>query len=242
MNHETLYNNPENDTGEKSQAGDERATDIFPLLEHENIFSRTLKQLDFKKLSIVLVISLLFLIHWAITSELFQAPPDVQESRMLFLAAKEHYESKRHYWDTKLLNFHQSLQREEKYLDDYELLHKIQEATPEIWIAYLINNVGLDIERLNNVTIFLKKSNVNEFTLPSLSLVISKYEHSIWPFQILLSLELEISLHAHLINAEIVRLRRGAQDLALGLAWAYFGTELEPLKKVQLIHVSLSKS
>jgi hypothetical protein len=49
----------------------------------------------------------------------------------------------------------------------------------------------------------------------------------------MLALELEIKVHAERFSLSVSRLRRGSQDIALGLAWTYFGPELESIRQLE---------
>ncbi len=165
--------------------------------------------------------------HWIATSDLFHVPHEVEHSRQLFSQAREGYQAQELYWNMKLEQILNHVSVSDIAKQSQMLLH-FQETSPELWIAYLVKCLRFSLDRLQHVSLSLK-----EHSNGSLMLIISKYESGIWPLRILLSIELEIQPNAYTEKSNIVRIRRGGQDIALGLSWAYFATELAPLKRLE---------
>lgn len=170
-------------------------------------------------------ISLGLIIHWFYTSELFDIPSDVAGSQQCFTKAKEGYFVNSSYWDAKQQHFIEYIRQELQQSDERQLLQRLQETPGEILISFLIQRLPNGKQRLNKLFIFPQEGS-------PCSVIISKYEPGIWPLKIMLSLELEIKIEARKLALSILRLRRGSQDLALGLSWAYFGPELDSIRQL----------
>ncbi len=181
---------------------------------------------QWKAFFIFLGISLGIVGHWLSTSELFNIPSDIASSRKRFFQAKEGYFSNQIYWDAKQQHFVDYVKQELAHGDEQLLLQRLQETPGEILISFLLQKIYHDIHRIDQVTIFPREG------APCL-LVITKPEPGIWPLNIMLSLELEVKIHAHRFSLSISRLRRGAQDVALNLSWAYFGPELKSIRQLE---------
>lgn len=171
-------------------------------------------------------ISLALILQWFFTSEIFNIPKDVLESRQRFLKAKEGYIVNRKYWDAKQQHFIDYTRTELQQSNEQELLLRLQETPGEILISYLIQRLPSGMQRLDHISIFPRDGT------PS-SIIVSKYETGIWPLKIMLSLELEIKIQGRKLSLSPARLRRGSQDLALGLCWAYFGPELDNIRQLE---------
>jgi hypothetical protein len=186
------------------------------------------------KTFILFVICCLGLVlQWFFTSDLFKIPASVSTSRNAFFNAKEHYESNSLYWDAKQRQFDDFIHQEITGNNPHEIIQKLYEAPPEVFMSFLVTRMHLSSGRLDHIVIF-PKENTSNFTI-----VMSKYEQGIWPLKIMLSLEFEVKLSRRKFSINFTRLRRGAQDLALGLCWAYFGPELERLRELELIPTQL---
>ncbi|MDB6081343.1 MAG: hypothetical protein JWO53_615, partial [Chlamydiia bacterium] len=171
--------------------------------------------------------------HWLLTSEIFDPPTDVIVSRNEFFLAKDRYEKNQPYWDAKYAHFISAVRKEISKNESTEVLLEIQQVSSEILLAFLIKELNVRLDRLNQLCIYPKGEN------SSFSLIISKYEQGIWPLKILLSLEIEIKVKDGHFSLEFTRLRRGSQDISLGLSWAYFGPELDPLKRFDLFSLPI---
>lgn len=183
--------------------------------------------LHWKAIFIFLGISLAVIFHWFSTSELFSVPQDVAVSRTKFFKAKESYFLNNTYWDAKQRHFSEKLSHELSKRNDHEVLRQIQETPGEIFISFLLKRLHLGMDRLERCAIFTREDSSN------CSIIISKPENSIWPMTIMLALELDLKVHAERFSVSVSRLRRGSQDIALGLAWTYFGPELESIRQFE---------
>lgn len=172
-------------------------------------------------------ISLGIIFHWFSTSELFTVPADVATSRSQFFKAKESYFQNSPYWDAKQRHFSEKLSEQLNSGNDIEVLRQIQEIPGEIFISFMLKKLHLGLDRLERTAVFAREDASN------CSLIISKPENSIWPLTIMLALELEVKVHAERFSISVSRLRRGSQDIALGLAWTYFGPELESIRQLE---------
>lgn len=162
------------------------------------------------------------LIHWFSTSELFEVPEDVVKTRDEFVKAKESYNSNASYWDAKLRHFKEVMNQELQF-GEHAFLELIQETPGEIFVSFLLQHLNIPLDRLEQITAYPRKGS-------TFSVVVSKPEGGIWPLKIMLSMEIEIKYTSEKFALAISRLRRGSQDIALSLAWAYFGPELESLR------------
>lgn len=169
-------------------------------------------------------------IQWFLTSELFEVPFDVAHARHEFFLAKSRYEKNREYWDAKQTNLVETIKLELNQQESRLILDELNNASSEIFISFLVHNLNFYKERLNEIAIFPKKTGSSSF-----SLILSKYEKSFWPMKIMLSIELEVKVKGNAFQIEFVRLRRGARDISLSLAWTYFWPELEPLQELKLL-------
>ena len=183
-----------------------------------------------KTFSIFIACIAAIVIHWFCTSELFEIPQDVALSRKNFFLAKERYLANASYWDAKQRHFTEFMQQEMPVSEPERILQHLQEAPPEVFISFLINKLRLGLDRLDHIALFPKETSASSF-----GLIVSKYEQGIWPLKIMLSMEMEIKIQAHHLSLTFSRLRRGSQDIALGLCWAYFGAELERMRQLELL-------
>lgn len=167
------------------------------------------------------------LFHWFSTSEVFGVPGDIAESRAKFFKAKESYFQNSTYWDAKQKHFTEKLIYQLSIRNDIEVLRQIQEIPGEIFISFMLKKLHLGLDRLEKTAVFARDDT------SKCSLIISKPETSIWPFSIMLALEVEVKVHAERFSLSVSRLRRGTQDIALSLAWAYFGPELESIRQLE---------
>ena len=180
--------------------------------------------------------------QWMYTSQLFHVPRDVAKTRILFNKAKERYTQQAAYWDMKLVQCVAAVQNEDAgqsnhvpipHVSNHQaqnqqaLFQNLQAFSPELWIAYLVNKAGFSLSRLDHLVIFPGEQGGDGNTI-----ILSKYEPGIWPLKILLSLELAVKADFRAVSIDVLRIRRGGQDIALGMSWAYFGSELESLQRL----------
>ncbi len=167
--------------------------------------------------------------HWICTSDLFKIPQDVADTRKEFLLSKDRYKKSRDYWDAKQNHFFENLKKDFNLREEHELELLFQDVAPEIIISFIVDQLKVDLEKVGHVAAFPKRETSH------LTLIISKYEPGIWPFKIMLSLEIAIKINGKKLWLEIARMRRGSHDIAVNLCWAYFGAELESLKQFGLV-------
>ncbi len=177
-------------------------------------------------------------LHWMMTSEIFKVPHDVSHSRKKFFTAKEHYEKNREYWDAKQVHFVNTVRKEIAQDGDKTVWHLLEQVSSEILLSFLIRELEIHPKFMGQLAIASKKGSASSFKV-----ILSKYEQGIWPLKIMLSLEMEFKIQSDHFAIEFTRLRKGAQDMSIGLCWAYFGPELAPLKKVELFDLpTINKS
>ncbi len=182
---------------------------------------------EWKTFFIIFGVSLGLLLHWFTTSELFSVPQDVLTSRNSFFKAKESYFQNSTYWDAKQRYFTEKLSQELTNGNPIEVLRQLEEIPGEIFISFMLKKLHLGLDRLEKTAVFARQDS------QSCSLIISKPENSIWPLNIMLALEVEVKVHADRFSLAVTRLRRGTQDIALSLAWTYFGPELESIRQFE---------
>ena len=208
---------------------DEAAKGAEPPREEEETTSFLLFRLplfQWKSFLLFLGIATGLMLHWFATSELFEVPQDILQSRHQFVKAKENYFANQAYWDAKLSHFTDYIAKELQEQDEHTLIQQLQEIPGEIFISFLLQKLHLTDLRLEQTSIFFREG--SGFTIN-----LSKYEKGIWPLKIMLSMEIEVRCTGHRFSLAISRLRRGSQDIALGLSWAYFGPELEALRSLK---------
>jgi hypothetical protein len=204
---------------EEGKAQEKKRFFLFPLFHWKAFF-------------VFLACISLVIVHWIFTSDLFLIPKDIESSRKKFFVARERYEKNKDYWDAKQAHFIATVREEIARGGDEKVWHQLQNASTEILISFLIKE--LEVNPQNMVAIARKKES------PSFGVILSKYDKSVWPLHILLSLELEFKIKNGHFAIDFARLRRGSQDISIGLSWAYFGPELEPLKKLELFSLPSS--
>ncbi len=195
--------------------------------EEQRFLSFRLPLVKWKSFLLFMTISMGLLFHWFSTSELFSVPEDVAISRFKFSKAKESYFQNSTYWDAKQRHFTERLSDELSVHNDTEVLREIQEMPGEIFISFLLKKLRLGLSTLEKTAVFSRDDT------SGCSLIISKPENSIWPFGIMLALEVEVKVQKERFSLGVTRLRRGTQDIALGLAWTYFGPELESIRQLE---------
>jgi len=171
------------------------------------------------------------IVHWKFTAEIFVIPSDVAHARAEFFAAKEQYEKSSHYWDIKQQHLVQMIQQETVRDKKKEKLAQCHDISTELLVSFLIQKLEVNPKRLEQLTLYPKKA------LSNFSLILSKYEYHIWPFAVILSLDIEVKVQDGRVIIEFTRLRRGSQELSISLAWAYFGSEFECLNKLGLFRL-----
>ncbi len=199
-------------------------------------FPQALSVFQWKAFFAFLIAACLLILAWSSTSDLFEVPPDVTVAYKSYQEAKRRYFQNSVYWDSKREHFEHLVQEDFMTTEGQHVSLLLETLTPEIFISYLVSKLKISTDRLNTISIMPKES-ASTFTL-----IISKTEQAIWPLKIIISLEAEVSVSAQGVSLLFTRLRRGSEDLATGLAWAYFGSDLEALKPLPVISMKASQS
>lgn len=191
-------------------------------IQVENLEKKA-KRFNYKKVLTYLSILLLIAIPWLLMADLFQSPAWVVKSRTDFFSVKSSYEKNKDRWDfqkdqiLEVMNLH-------RLDDDIGKEKLLFESIPlEIMMAYLIDDLELS-KKFEDLAIFPARN------LKQPKIILTKYESNIWPFQIPLSLEVEIYEDGDKVEAKFTRLQRGMREVPPTLAWVYFGTELQVLR------------
>lgn len=200
-------------TIEQTTEAPKLSSSVFPLFQWKSFF-------------LFCAISSLIIFYITSSSDVFQVPPEVQQAYSNFKQALQQYEANPLYWDVKqrhvIDEIKQDIQRTGRINDTIYLL---QEMSGELLISYLLKELKIPQERLKTIAIFPKTDGTG------LSFLISKLEQGVWPLDVILSLELEVIIEQGKVQLLFQRLRRGSQELATGLTWAYFGSDLDWLRQ-----------
>ncbi len=170
--------------------------------------------------AIILVVGAV-LYAWLATQDLLRSPPEALSSRIRFRDAYTRYMSRQDYWDAKYYQLIQVMKNQPPISTKEEITNLIQSISPEMLIAFTVNWLGVPAGHLHHFTLFPRDEPA------SCNFVLTKYEQCVWPLSTLLSLEVSITVRSGKFAIELQRLRRGLDEVALGLAWAYFGSELK---------------
>jgi hypothetical protein len=188
-----------------------------------------LSLLRWKMLFAFLCTVLLMMMVWISTSSLFDVPRDVRQDRQLYAVARHQYLENPHYWYSQWLQLELAVKQAIGQNREQDVPELLQQATPQSLIAFLVNRAEVKVEHLTSIA-----------TVPKISgstciISLSKPEQNIWPFKVMLSAELKITIRQDTISFVVSRLRRGSQELSPHLSWAYFGTEFEHLKRFSTV-------
>jgi len=158
---------------------------------------------------------------WFSHIDLFSVPKDVQQSRELYFTVRDELGKDPIYWRDQRYSLEKKLGKALFEKNNFEITEAIRSITPHTLIDFLSEQET----KSSSLTITSKLSGT------SLVLVATKPERLFWPFSTMLSLEIEVRFTPEGISPTFIRLRRGSQEFSPTLAWSYFGTELEMLKK-----------
>lgn len=181
-----------------------------------------------------ILISTIVFTQWYLSSELFKLPQDVMASRESYFHTKHRFEKSRSYWDIKAQQFTEQISKELTFHDLETILSVPKDASFELWLALCMEKFSHVFYKDEGLAIFFRQGKI-----PG-SLILSKYDTEIWPMRILLSMELDVKVQRNLVIVSIKRLRRGAEDIAPGLCWAYFGKELETMRNLKIGPIQLT--
>ncbi len=190
---------------------------------------------QWKAFLVFTMIAGLIIALWSSSSDIFEVPSDVTTAYKNYQDAKRHYYQNSVYWDSKREHFERAIIDDLHDHGGHNVPMLLETLTPEMIISFLARNLKLSPERLSFTSI-MSKENSSSFTL-----ILSKFEQAVWPLKIIVSLEAEVSITSEGVCLYFTRLRRGSEDLATGLAWAYFGSDLEMLKPLPVVSMRASQ-
>lgn len=225
---ELLLEKPSTHTPQKSLPSTESHTAI------KKAPSDRIRYFQWKTFFSSLFATAILLYAWSSTSDLFEVPQDVQVAYKTYLEAKRRYFLHQNYWDSKREHFEKLIKHDFENQRNVNAMLLLETLTPEILISFLASNLKISEERLNTFSLMQKENST------ACTLILSKAEQAIWPFKIIVSLEMDIALADEGIALAFTRLRRGAEDISTSLALAYFGSDLEMLKPLPIISMKAS--
>lgn len=191
----------------------QRSTSFFPLFQ-------------WKSFLLFCTVSTILVLYVTSSSDVFQVPIEVRDAYQNFKLANQHYEINSLYWDVKQRHLTDEVKQDIAHTGGINsTIYLLQETSGEILISYLLKELKMPKERLETIAIYPKPDGTG------LNFIISKLERGVWPLEVILSLELEVVIEQKKIQFLFKRLRRGSQELATGLTWAYFGSDLEWLRQ-----------
>ncbi len=207
------------------EEGQEELGDFSPSSSHGRRTASCLALVRWKTFFLLLSFVLSVLVLWIATADLFDVPRDVRKDRQMYAIARRQYLDNPHYWYSQYLQLEHALKRAVHENREHEVPTILQQITPQALIALLANHSKMNVEGLKSFAIIPKISG-SSFVIDA-----SKPEPDIWPFKVMLSIELQVSFSQEGASVLVSRLRRGSQELSPALSWAYFGAELENLKR-----------
>ena len=192
--------------------------------------SACLSLIRWKTFFLLLSTVLSFLILWVATSDLFDVPKDVRKDRQLYFIARQQYLDNPHYWYSQYLQLESSLRQAIRENREQDTIDLLQQITPQALTAFLVHHTNIKIERLKSFAVIP--------TLSGSSFIIkaSKPEADIWPFKVMLSVEIQVNLSTDSEPVLIpLRFRRGSQELDSTLGWTYFLPELGHMQNLPFV-------
>jgi hypothetical protein len=158
---------------------------------------------------------------WLLLSDLFTAPTHVEQSRERFQKLSHRYLVKKEKWNRRKNDLLTQLNAS----SDSKKRVWIRKIPLETFMAYLFEDLSFTPNRFGNAAIYPSDN-------PS-RLILSKYEYNVWPYRILLSLEIELQPQDGHLIATLKTLRRGSRQIPEALGWVYFASELEALRNLE---------
>ncbi len=177
----------------------------------------------------------IIILYTVSTSDMFNIPKETKQSYVEFKMAMQRYDANPLYWDLKQRNLVDEIKVDITKTGGKNAPLILQDASPEMLISFLTKELKFPYERLSSIAVTPKPSH------SSLQLLVSKLDQGVWPFEIILTLEIEFSLVHGKPQLLFTRLRRGKEDLATGLTWAYFGSDLEWLRRLGVASMKASQ-
>lgn len=183
---------------------------------------------SWKRFLIPLSVFFLFFVSWVLFGDLFFTPPEVEISRQRFYDLSESHQRRKEKWGFQKDQILEAmkLHRSERNIGKRSLYF---EGIPlEILFAFFEDNLDWMSERFEKTTIFPTEN------LDSPSFILSRKENLIWPFQTVISLEIDLDMEGGRVVPKFVRLRKGSKELFSSLAWEYFNKELQALRSFEM--------
>lgn len=188
-----------------------------------------------RSLLIGMILAACVAVPWLFMSIFFDCPRDVELSRKHYAALKASYLAHQDFWRGQKQSIVQALQAttECKSLSCAAAVY--QDVPLEVAMAFLFEDLGLSSDRFPDMALFPLLDR------PVPTLLLSKYEQGVWPFKIVLSLEIAFEIHEKKLAVSFQKLRRGKITSSPSLAYVYFGPELESLRKIRNVEGSLHR-
>ncbi len=199
---------------------------------HQDLNLPNTRTIFFHPISFLIIGSILLALFWCAKADFFDTPTEVQEARESYFAVKQQFYSDHLSWSAEWANTKRKIQECLAKEESQELSSLLDTITPQLLLAFLTDELGIDEARLDAVSVMPKQCG-STFTV-----MVSKPEPTVWPFTAMLTLEIECQIARSRVTLVCTRLRRGAQELSPKLTWAYFGSDLEPLKRFQSISIT----
>jgi len=181
-----------------------------------------------RKLALIFLVIVLLILPWTLMSDLFVVPKDVKQSRELFSLLSDDYLANKDVWHQQKEQILSSMTQHETFEGkmNAELIN-FDNLSLGVLMAFFHENMGFNKRKFKSLSIY-PINHLNETTF-----LISKYQRSVWPLHILVSLEIQLKFDHDKMNITFKRLRRGQRQVSPELAWTYFGPELELLCQLE---------
>jgi hypothetical protein len=180
-----------------------------------------------KKLVLVIMLTLLFIIPLFLVFDSFIVPHAVHISRSDFEELKEKYLFNKEGWDFQKGQVLSSMQNHR--FDDEIGKEALQfDSIPlEVVMAFLMEELELSKEQFHGFSVYPNGNGASP------TVILSKYESKFWPLPILISLKVRLVSEEGLFKPQFMGLYRGSKELSTDLAWVYFGEEFEMLRRLE---------
>jgi hypothetical protein len=184
------------------------------------------------------VISFSFLIiSFFVIFNFFVTPKEIQKIHKIHKLAVHEVLAHPTYWYTKWESTRNLLQESLDQNTLQNIPEILQDISLPMFIAFIHKDLKVPLNQLEAVSLSLKTS-----CTPPVILLTKEDHSSMWPFQSFISLELSVAITKDHISFSFSRLKKDSQELSTSLSWAYFGSELEPVKRFLSTHLIQKKS
>ena len=179
------------------------------------------------RLAVLIFVLMIVAAPWYLMSDLFQVPTSIETSRDQFSSLRESYLKDPEGWNKQKNQILREMHRHRQDDEPTKGEAVFQDLPLEVLMAYLADDLNFMDKRFRHVCLYPAAET------PAARVIISKYEPGFWPFKILVSLEVELETVGKRVVPRFHRLRRGNREVAQGLAWVYFATELQSLRELE---------